>query len=138
MIKKHIVATAAISSVIFLAGCELFRNLPEEVFYFRFQRISEDAMSPGIYRVSSKQPGTCSLYPLRLEDVARAVQKIGGERGFGYVNDCSTLYTVGNSAQTLRDEPLIRFGVEEIGTDGVQIYGNRARVGGETIYICTI
>jgi len=127
--KKAALTFTAISLI---AGCQVLSNLPEEVFYFQQQQVPQDAQSPGIYQPSSERPGTCSPYPMRLEDIARAAQKIGGELGFGYLKNCSTLFTVGGDAQLLRDDPFIRFGVEEIGSDGVQIYGNSVLSTGAT------
>lgn len=116
-----------------LAGCTFLRQVrvPSELFEFKFQRVGQHSSGPGIYAVTSKQSGACGPYPLRLEDIARAVQKIGGERGFNYLAECSTLYLVAHDAQALRDNPLIQFGIQEIGTDGLRVYGNRALISGE-------
>ncbi len=116
-----------------LAGWAFLQQVrvPSELFEFKFQRVGQHASGPGNYEVTSKQPGACGPYPLRLEDIARAVQKIGGERGFHYLADCSTLYMVAHEAQALRDSPLIQFGIQEIGTDALRIFGNRTLISGE-------
>ncbi len=116
-----------------LAGCAFLQQVrvPSELFEFKFQRVNQHASGPGNYEVTSKQSGSCGSYPLRLEDIARAVQKIGGERGFNYLAECSTRYMVAHDAQALRDNPVIQFGIQEISANALRIYGNRTLVSGE-------
>jgi hypothetical protein len=120
-----------------LAGCALLQNaqLPTEVFEFHYQLVdyqppTQPGQPQGGYPVNSKQLGACNPLAMRLEDIARAVQQIGGGLGFGYLADCADWYTVTNNAQALRDEPLVQFGVQELGPNAISIYGSRGLVQG--------
>ena len=117
----------ALGAGILSSGCALFRNIqvPSEVFEFHYQLAPQASQGAGIYDVSRKQAGGCSVSPLRLEDIARAVQHIGGSLGFSSLYDCATWYVIGNDAQSLRDEPLIQFGVQDLRPNAIRIYGNR-------------
>ena len=129
-----LIALATLGPALLLAACDVLRNVPEEVFYARYEFARPDRPRPDgvVYEVKTDTSGTCADTLMRLEDIARSVQSIGGTQGLEAMAHCFRLYTVGNTAPTLRENELIVFGADDYGTRGFTIYGNLTNVQGSS------
>lgn len=130
--RKTSLGVTLVVTAMLLSGCDLLRSAPEEVFYFRYQLVEPDRPRPSgvVYSVASTRTQDCGPFPMRLEDVARAVQQIGGDLDYRRLYDCSSLYTIGNTAAQLRADPTTPFEVDLRRDDGVQVVVRRVLVSG--------
>lgn len=130
-IKKVSVVASVLAIASSLSSCNLFESMPEEVFYFRYLLVEADPRINGtVYSVPNARNASCGLQPMRLEDIARAVQEIGGSTGYQQLYDCAGIYTIGDTAEALRANIETPFDLDFKRDDGVQVVVTRTTSNG--------